>query len=186
MHNRSRINNCPDAKPAPEAGFYFQRTHQFSSSLLIEQDAFSKITGQRRLHTPMSLTKRTTCEVVFMAEPNLSDLPHTGKEALALGAKYYSNGVLCKRGHLAPRSTEKGFCVRCNYEIRTEWAKKNPDRIKTFNNAYEAKHTERIRQNKKEWKHQALLSGRSLEIAREWRRKNRARVQVTSAARERR
>ncbi len=47
-----------------------------------------------------------------------SRLPTTRAEAIFHDARHFQTGRACGRGHLAPRFTANGNCVRCERERR--------------------------------------------------------------------
>jgi hypothetical protein len=68
----------------------------------------------------------------------------TRKEAKALGLKKYYTGMFCSRGHIAERKTNNGNCVICLNERSKEHYIKN--------NGKEKQKTESRRKTKREWR----------------------------------
>ncbi|NDB84552.1 MAG: hypothetical protein EB127_17895 [Alphaproteobacteria bacterium] len=52
-------------------------------------------------------------------------LPTTRKQAIIDDEKYYYNGKLCKKGHLAKRFSHNGVCYDCVIESNKNWYDKN-------------------------------------------------------------
>lgn len=62
-----------------------------------------------------------------MAEIDVSTLPRTKAEAIAIGSRHYFTGEPCKNGHVAPRYF-KGACIACKRDISSTWRNNNIDK----------------------------------------------------------
>ncbi|MEN6402273.1 MAG: hypothetical protein ABFD94_10055 [Armatimonadia bacterium] len=75
---------------------------------------------------------------------DLTKLPKTRAEAMAIGATHYFTGQPCKHGHIAPRKT-KGACIEC---LQAEWraaAEKRAEYFREYNSR------ESVKEKKHEW-----------------------------------
>lgn len=67
--------------------------------------------------------------------------------AMQAGEKYYHTGVPCKKGHLAPRATATGTCVRCTQEAAHAWIKRHPEKSLIYAASYRERHKQRKLEN---------------------------------------
>lgn len=81
--------------------------------------------------------------------------------ALAIGARTYSTGKPCRRGHDADRYVNGRACVQCQIDKQQKWRCDNPEEMKRQNQAY-------------------VLSGKAKAACRKWSGKNRDTLRANS------
>lgn len=64
------------------------------------------------------------------------------QEARETKARYYSTGIPCKSGHVAPRATISGACIVCTALAAKAWAKLRPEKMAAYTAAYRARNPE--------------------------------------------
>lgn len=55
------------------------------------------------------------------------------------GDRYYTTGIPCKQGHLAPRATATGTCVECTRAAARAWHERHADKGAKYTAAYRAR-----------------------------------------------
>lgn len=106
-------------------------------------------------------------------------------EAAALGLKQYFSGKPCKYGHVSPRQVCNHACMGCAQEYRDshkeeaarrskEWAAKNSDKRKEYEQNYRKEHPEKQRESTARYVagHLELVRKQSREYARKKREEN--------------
>lgn len=73
------------------------------------------------------------------------------KDAMIAGDKEYYNGIPCPQGHVSKRRTTSGSCCECKKNTLKKWRIKNPDSVKTHNQAQYAAHANTIKENAKNY-----------------------------------
>lgn len=63
----------------------------------------------------------------------LSELPETRKEAIAIGSRHYFTGKPCKYGHISRRLVSKKSCAECNNNQIKKWRVENPEKNREAN-----------------------------------------------------
>jgi hypothetical protein len=77
-----------------------------------------------------------------------SDLPKSRSDAMNVGSKLYFTGIPCKRGHLAPKTVQKGRCTECRKIDRERWAKENAEKLNLMRRDWHARNLESERARK--------------------------------------
>lgn len=110
----------------------------------------------------------------MLKKPSIKKAPKSHKEAVAVGAKFFFTGKLCKRGHRALRYAH-GSCLACKEENRKvdknkkaeyfrKWRKANPHKQKEYR-----KRQKELGYSKRYYQ---LNRKREIERATKWRKEN--------------
>jgi hypothetical protein len=97
--------------------------------------------------------------------------PATKREALRLGARFYSTGKPCINGHMSKRDLHSKCCA-CVVANTLKWRSKNVDKHKEYMDRYREDNRERILENNR--KRTAQYYQDNLEVCREGMRKRAA------------
>lgn len=111
-----------------------------------------------------------------MTETDLTLLPKSKKEAIALGEKFYFTGNACKRGHITKRYASCAQCFDCVSMHRKKWRADNPEkesetRIKSLRK-WAAANPERKKELAKKYNSDPENSKKNVERARKWKKNN--------------
>lgn len=86
-----------------------------------------------------------------MAKKNPINWPDERKAAIALGNLRYRTGIACPVGHICDRKTKTGQCVECERDRDRKYRSDHPGRMALKGKKAYAKHSEKIKQKRREW-----------------------------------
>lgn len=87
----------------------------------------------------------------MMDDEFLRTLPHTRKEAIAQGIKYYMSTKLCPNQHNSYRRTVNGACAQCQSDTTMKYLVAHPEIDRTANDA-KWNHSDKGKTAKQKWK----------------------------------
>lgn len=75
----------------------------------------------------------------------------TRKAAKLKKEKQYFTGIACIKGHISPRRTSTGECLKCRAVALVEWRKRNPAKVKLHNDVQHVRFAKKLAERSRKY-----------------------------------